>query len=128
MPKLRHSTPRVSIARLERAKNKNPYGDRYRHDPVVYYLRFGDLVKIGTTVKIGQRIRAITNEGLMAVEFGDHRTERLRHFQYAHLRRIGEWFELGPEIGSHIVDLRQRFLDEQGLTTEDWLDERMNPA
>lgn len=94
------------------------------HDPVIYYLRFRDRVKIGITQQITHRIRAIPNEGLLAVEFGDNQLEHARHSQFGHLRHLGEWFEFGQELGVHIAETREQFELNHGMTTEAWLKEQ----
>ena len=98
-----------------------------RHAPVVYYLRFDRLVKIGTTGNIHQRMTQIQNEGLLAVEYGSVTLERERHRQFTSSHYTGEWFTLDEALGAHIVELRSRFEQEQGLTVEAWLDERSRP-
>lgn len=66
---------------------------------VVYYLRNGDRVKIGTTANPRQRFAAIWHEEVLAFERGDRRLERRRHEQFA-ADRLGEseWFRLTPAI------------------------------
>jgi hypothetical protein len=70
---------------------------------VVYYLRFRDRVKIGTTVDPRQRFRAIRHEEVVAFERGDRRLEQRRHREFA-AERAGssEWFELTPRLQEHI--------------------------
>ncbi|MBW8764603.1 MAG: GIY-YIG nuclease family protein [Microbacterium sp.] len=66
---------------------------------VVYYLRNGGRVKIGTTANPRQRFAAIWHEEVMAFERGDRRLERARHEQFAADRLGGsEWFRLTPAI------------------------------
>jgi hypothetical protein len=70
---------------------------------VVYYLRNGDRVKIGTTANPRQRFAAIWHEEVMAFERGDRRRERYRHEQFAADRLGGsEWFDLTPAIAEHV--------------------------
>ena len=69
---------------------------------VVYYLRHGDRVKIGTTTNPRQRFTAIWHEEVLAFERGDRRLERHRHQQFAGDRFGGsEWFRLTPAIADH---------------------------
>lgn len=123
MPKLRSRSVTPATWAEPRA-NPPRYPASYWHPSVIYYLRFRDLVKIGITRKIGQRIRAIPNEGLLAVEFGGIDEERARHQQFTQLRRTGEWFDFSEELAMHIVEVRERFAADQGMTTEAWLEER----
>ena len=68
---------------------------------VVYYLRHGDRVKIGTTANPRQRFAAIWHEEVLAFERGDRRLERARHEQFAADRLGGsEWFTLTPAIAA----------------------------
>lgn len=90
------------------------------HQPVVYYMRLGDLVKIGTTANLGARYAAINPEGLMALEFGGRRLERQRHNQFSICHHHGEWFRLGPMLAMHIVGVRADFETAEGMTTEEW--------
>jgi hypothetical protein len=70
---------------------------------VVYYLRHGDRVKIGTTANPRQRFGAIWHEEVLAFERGDRRLERRRHEQFAADRfERSEWFHLTPAIAAHI--------------------------
>jgi hypothetical protein len=69
---------------------------------VVYYLRHGDRVKIGTTANPRQRFAAIWHEEVLAFERGDRRLERHRHEQFAADRFGGsEWFRLTSAIAEH---------------------------
>jgi hypothetical protein len=75
---------------------------------VVYYLRFGDRIKIGTSVNPRQRFAGIRHDELLAFERGNRLTERRRHAQFA-AHRLGrsEWFAAHDEILAHIDILRQ---------------------
>lgn len=70
---------------------------------VVYYLRHGDRVKIGTTANPRQRFSAIRHDALLALERGDRRLEQRRHRQFAEERAgSSEWFVLSERLGAHI--------------------------
>jgi hypothetical protein len=81
---------------------------RERPVEVVYYLRFGDRVKIGTTRDLKARIKAIYHDEVLAVEQGGVAAERMRHLQFAKHIITGqrEWFSLAPELVAHINELR----------------------
>jgi hypothetical protein len=70
---------------------------------IVYYLRFGERVKIGTTTNPRQRFAAIRHEEVLAFERGDRRQEQRRHEEFA-VERAGtsEWFALSPALRAHI--------------------------
>jgi Meiotically up-regulated gene 113 len=70
---------------------------------VVYYLRYGDRVKIGTTANPRQRLAAIWHDEVLAFERGDRRLERRRHSQFADHRLGGEWFRLSAPVRDHIA-------------------------
>jgi hypothetical protein len=70
---------------------------------IVYYLRFRERVKIGTTTNPRQRFGAIRHEEVLAFERGDRRLEQRRHQQFATERAgTSEWFTLSPAIRAHV--------------------------
>ncbi len=73
---------------------------------VVYYLRWADRIKIGTTHRPRQRLAAIRHEELLAFEPGGRPREQERHREFADLREGGEWFTAAPRLLEHIVRLR----------------------
>lgn len=105
------------IARAERwverdAEQLSQMLDRERliagaHGPIVYYMRIGNRVKIGTSANLRQRLETFNPEELMATEPGGHELERARHAQFHHLRTRGEWFRHEAELAQHIEELRR---------------------
>jgi NUMOD3 motif len=88
------------------------------HEPLVYYARRDDLIKIGTTTRIRERV---SHQGveLLAVEPGSYELETERHEQFAEYRlsrKRGtgrgrgqgpmEWFRPGPDLMAFIDALR----------------------
>ena len=69
---------------------------------VVYYIRWNERIKIGTSAHPAQRLAAIWHHELMAFELGGRARERLRHEQFAALREGGEWFRADPVLLAHI--------------------------
>jgi hypothetical protein len=70
---------------------------------IVYYLRFGERVKIGTTLNPRQRFTAIRHEAVLAFERGNRRLEQQRHEQFAAERAgTSEWFALSARLAQHI--------------------------
>ena len=70
---------------------------------VVYYIRFRDSVKIGTTANPRQRFAALRHEEVLAFERGDRRREQQRHAQFADERGgSSEWFALSDRLRDHI--------------------------
>lgn len=74
---------------------------------VVYYLRFENRIKIGTSANPRQRLASIRHDELLAFERGNRLTERRRHQQFASSRLDGsEWFSAHEDILRHIDVLR----------------------
>ncbi|GAA1949636.1 hypothetical protein GCM10009776_09550 [Microbacterium deminutum] len=70
---------------------------------VVYYLRYGDRVKIGTTSNPRQRFAAIWHEEVLAFERGDRMLEHRRHMQFEVDRFAStEWFRMSDALRAHI--------------------------
>ncbi|WP_231872754.1 GIY-YIG nuclease family protein [Microbacterium oleivorans] len=78
---------------------------------VVYYLRYRDRVKIGTSATPRRRLAAIMHDELLAFEPGDRALEQQRHREYAELREGGEWFTLTGALTAHIDAVRERIGD-----------------
>jgi hypothetical protein len=74
---------------------------------VVYYLRYDERVKIGTSRNPRQRLARIRHDELLAFEQGGRAVEQQRHRDFAALREGGEWFTLAAELGAHIAGLRE---------------------
>ncbi|HKT56297.1 MAG TPA: GIY-YIG nuclease family protein [Microbacterium sp.] len=72
---------------------------------VVYYLRYRDRIKIGTTRNPRQRLAAIWHDELLGFERGGRAVEQARHRRFAHLREGGEWFTATPELLAHVDGL-----------------------
>ncbi|GAB2718229.1 GIY-YIG nuclease family protein [Streptomyces bullii] len=72
----------------------------------VYYVRCGNLIKIGYTANLAQRFTTIRPNEVLALEPGGQEVETRRHRQFAQLRASGEYFHPGPALQSHIVGLR----------------------
>lgn len=70
---------------------------------VVYYLRFDDRIKIGTTANPRRRFEAIWHDEVLAFERGDRMIERRRHEQFA-VERFArtEWFAASIALLAHI--------------------------
>lgn len=74
---------------------------------VVYYLRFDQRVKIGTSRRPRQRLARIRHDELLAFERGDRTVEQRRHREFAPIREGGEWFTFTTELEAHVKGLRQ---------------------
>lgn len=67
-------------------------------ESVVYFIRFSDRVKIGTTTNLKSRLEAIPHDEVIAVISGSYATETAIHNRFAHLRVQGEWFRATDEL------------------------------
>lgn len=100
----RCQSPRVQHERREDKKNREEFMKPWA---VVYYLRLGNRVKIGTSTDLPGRMLVVPHEELLAFEFGSYKEERARHLQFAHARVVGEWFDMqDAELTSWIDSLR----------------------
>jgi hypothetical protein len=96
-----------------------PASTKPKADPVdvVYYLRFADHIKIGTTGALTKRLKAmhVHPDSLLAVEPGDRKIERQRHAMFAVERfRRTELFTPSPGLWDHIGHVRSLFGDPRG--------------
>ena len=74
---------------------------------VVYYIRFDDRMKIGTSSNLRQRMSQLWHHELVALERGTRTREHARHVQFAEWRLgTSEWFLLSPELMEHVEALR----------------------
>ena len=70
---------------------------------IVYYLRYADRVKIGTTANPRQRFARIWHDEVLAFERGGRRLEQRRHAEFAADRLGGEWFRRSPQLTEHLA-------------------------
>jgi hypothetical protein len=86
---------------------------RHPSASVVYYLRFRDMIKIGTTRDLWQRIGSIPHDRLLAIEPGGYELEAVRHEEFKAFRaaRNREWFTDCSEICRHVNALRRTYGD-----------------
>lgn len=75
---------------------------------IVYYIRRGGLIKIGTTTKPRKRFIDLLPDEIMAWEPGGRAEEAGRHRQFAHLRvRDGvEYFHAAGDLVDHVQTIR----------------------
>lgn len=73
------------------------------HPPVVYYVKIGEMVKIGTTISLAKRLRDMYTGELLAVEPGSYSRETSRHQMFA-AERDGqrELFTFSEALSFHI--------------------------
>jgi hypothetical protein len=80
---------------------------------VVYYMRFGDLIKIGTTNDLRRRTLNLKPDTVLAAEPGSYELELQRHRQFArHRAQVGvgrELFFPAPELREHIRQVQDEY-------------------
>ena len=90
---------------------------------VVYYLRYADRVKIGTSAHPRQRLAAIWHEELLAFERGDRALERRRHAEFAAERfPRTEWFQASDRLLTHVAEVAAGVEDPWSLHAR-WVSE-----
>lgn len=122
----RYEKRKASRASFLAAEEADPTGalNRYdAHDPVVYYVKLGPLVKIGTTKFIPSRLDSVSAEALLAAEFGTFALEAQRHREFQAERSHREFFHITERLCAHIAYVRAAFEKRVGKTTEEWLAE-----
>lgn len=72
----------------------------------VYFVRIGDLVKIGYTSQPDQRFRRLQPSEVLHMEAGTMADEKRCHLAFAHLRVEGEMFRPEPDLLAFIADLQ----------------------
>jgi hypothetical protein len=83
---------------------------------VVYYLRYRDRIKIGTTTDPRGRFSALPHDEVLAFERGGRTLEQRRHVQFAaHRIPRTEWFESNAELLAHVDALRAGVSDPWAL-------------
>ena len=95
-----------TVLDVAKAQQVRKTGEAAGRPPVVYYVRFGDRIKIGTSVCILGRMDNIPHDQLLAVEPGGRELEQQRHREFATDRVTGEWFLPSDELLSHVRRLR----------------------
>lgn len=112
---------KMGRARYQRAIELRPFEDgdvpAWRKGPreagdrpaVVYYIRIGHLVKIGTTIDPGTRFKDLRPNELLAHEPGGEILERQRHTQFKTLKARGEYFHPGRPLQNHVLHLRTEY-------------------
>jgi hypothetical protein len=65
---------------------------------VVYFIRFGDRVKIGTSGDVKRRLQGLPLDEVIGTIPGDATLEREWHARWASIRITGEWFHATDEL------------------------------
>jgi hypothetical protein len=107
-----------------------------KHAPVVYFVRIGQCVKIGTTTNLRQRVRGfyLGVEDILAIESGDRGLETAYHQRFRNSRVTDDYrdelFRLDEEISVHVKLLRRHLWQtrkpDDGLYRVRWYDKKGN--
>ena len=83
------------------------HGKAKAHDPVVYFLRNGNRVKIGWTTNLQGRIRSLSlpMSAVLATMPGGPAQESDMHGRFASAHIEHEWFEFTPDIEAFVGTL-----------------------
>lgn len=97
-------------ATRERSRPKTPPGStgtEVSPGAIVYYIRRGLLVKIGTTEFPIGRFADLLPDEVCAFEPGSYTREQQRHSEFRHLRCYREYFRMDDDLVAHIKALRR---------------------
>lgn len=78
---------------------------------VVYYMKFGQHVKIGFSTNLPSRARDLKPEAVIAVEPGARGEETTQHLRFLDKRVHGEFFQLDHELIQYINMVRATYGD-----------------
>jgi hypothetical protein len=78
-------------------------------EPRVYYILFGDRVKIGTTNNMEARMANLPHDKILGWEPGGSDVERKRQDQFRLSRIHGEWFGATDELLRHAESCRRQY-------------------
>lgn len=91
----------------------------------VYFVRAGDLIKIGFSNEVRRRVGSIIQNTRGGGEFlgymaGDRRVERHLHDRFADIREYGEWFRASEALLALIeVVATKEFPDSERIPSQD---------
>lgn len=94
----------------QRAEASTPIGrvrpKRGKHPGVVYFMRFGRLVKIGYTENLRQRTNALRPDEVLGWMHGSMQDEKALHARFREAWVGGEMFESTPDLLAFVRELR----------------------
>lgn len=92
---------------------------------VVYYLKRGSQIKIGTSANPRRRVASIPHDQVLAFEQGDRLVEQARHHRFASYRiPRTEWFHQNDELSAHIA-LISRGVEDPWSRYDRWRSEAL---
>lgn len=72
----------------------------------IYFARSGDLIKIGFTTNLRQRLKALGVDHVLATTSGTMQDEKALHHRFGPHWVEGEWFRMGDDLMAHIATLK----------------------
>ena len=93
------------------------------HEPIVYYMARGDLVKIGLSTNIITRHSILGMPELLAIERGDIKVERARHKFFVDLHVQGEWFRNVDPLTAYVGAVAEAFNADFGTDLSTWFED-----
>lgn len=82
-----------------------PKRERASKPGLVYFVQFGDRIKIGYTTNLDRRMEAVPNDKILALVAGSMADERKYHAKFDDIRITGEWFANDPRLTDFIKTL-----------------------
>jgi hypothetical protein len=104
----------IEIAlKIGRQKHAETQAKRHRtpeRRSIVYYIRRGELIKIGTTTNPAVRLKSLMPDEILAFEPGGVEQERARHRQFegSRVAKKSEYFRQTDELKVHVAAMRRR--------------------
>lgn len=101
----------VAAARIEAAVRPPPRVEPMLAAPTkdvpswVYFVRIGDLIKIGYSTYPAARFKSLKVDEVLAVIPGSIKDEKRCHTAFQHLRVHGEYFQPGADLLAFIADV-----------------------
>lgn len=117
---------RKDMAAKERVRRHLETKDGKDALSVVYYIQFQNLIKIGKSSDLRNRMVGLPWDSILLTEPGSYKKEHERHEQFKHLNHQGEWFKAEPDLLDFIAR-RRKDLEEYntklyaGLPTFPWV-------
>jgi hypothetical protein len=100
----------VKMGRQKHADEQAKRHNAPERRSIVYYIRRGQLIKIGTTTNPASRFKSLMPDEILAFEPGHVDVERARHQQFhaSRVARKSEYFHWTDELATHVAVLRKR--------------------
>lgn len=89
-------------AQDKRARRNAAHAKKMYDTSVVYFIRFRDAVKVGTTTDLSTRMNELPWEEIVGIAPGGIHAEVQHHRNLRPYRIHGEWFELTDEVAAYI--------------------------